>query len=150
MLAYMRLSVLFHYTHVAPSGHRKRREIHQNQWKRAKIAKNRPWSLLQALLVPPVLQTKRKFSYIPMVPLRGIQEDPGGARKGYFGLSSKAWIPFKAGCKIRWFDGAPGRLFQVVFKLFWAILGLFWAPGSPSNHLILQSFKGNPEARCGV
>ena len=24
------------------------------------------------------------------------------------------------------------------FRLFWAILGLFWAPGSPSNHLILH------------
>ena len=25
-----------------------------------------------------------------------------------------------------------------MFGRFWAILGLFWAPGSPSNHLILQ------------
>ena len=59
----MRLSVLFNYTNPAPSGHRKPREIHQNQWKRAKIAKNRPWSLLQGLPVPPGFQTKRKFSY---------------------------------------------------------------------------------------
>ena len=29
------------------------------------------------------------------------------------------------------------------FRLFWAILGLFWAPGSPSNHLILQPAVGD-------
>ena len=33
----------------------------------------------------------------------------------------------KAGCKIRWFDGGPGRLFYVILGLFGAILGLFLA-----------------------
>ena len=35
-----------------------------------------------------------------------------------------------------------GGYFGDILGYFGAILGLFWAPGSPSNHLILQPAQG--------
>ena len=89
---HMKLSVLFNYTYPAPSGHRKPREIHRNQWKQAKIAKNRPWSLLQAFLVLPVSPTKMKFSNAPLVAPNGRLEAPRAPRSTLGTLGALALV----------------------------------------------------------